>query len=60
VILRMLAQESPDSELQLKRYEGKKFEGQNWNFGRLQGYIGEYRMCGGLLCKKDRGKIEFG
>jgi hypothetical protein len=56
----MLAQESPDSELRLKRYEGKKFEGQNWNFGRLQGYIGEYRMCGGLLCKKDRGKIEFG
>jgi hypothetical protein len=27
-----------------------------WNFGRLQGYIGEYRMCGGLICKKDRAK----
>jgi hypothetical protein len=52
VILRILAQESPDSELRLKRYGRKKFRGQNWNFGSLQVYIGEYRMCGGLLCKK--------
>jgi hypothetical protein len=60
VILRILAQESHDSELRLERYERKKFGEQNWNFGSLQGYIGEYRMCGELLCKKDRGKIEFG
>jgi hypothetical protein len=32
VILRILAQESPDSELQLKRYEEKKFEGQKYEF----------------------------
>jgi hypothetical protein len=59
VILRILAQESPDSELQLERYERKKFRKQNWNFGSLQGYIGEYRICGGLLYKRDTGKIEF-
>jgi hypothetical protein len=60
VILRILTQESPDSELRLERYERKKFRGQNWNFRSLWGHIGEYRMCGGHLCKKDRGKIEFG
>jgi hypothetical protein len=60
VILRILAQESPDSEIRLERYERKKFGEQNWNFGSLQGYIGEYRMCEGLLCKKERGKMEFG
>jgi hypothetical protein len=37
VILRILAQESPDSELRLKRYEGSNFRGWNWNFGRLNG-----------------------
>jgi hypothetical protein len=60
VILRILAQESPGSELRLEKYEQKKFREQNKNFGSLQGYIGEYRMCGGLICKKDRGEIEFG
>jgi hypothetical protein len=49
--MRILAQEPPDSELRLKRYEGKKFRGRNWNFGSLLGYIGKYTMCRGLLCK---------
>jgi hypothetical protein len=30
-----LAEESPDSELQLKIYEGLKLHGLNWNFGSL-------------------------
>jgi hypothetical protein len=62
VILRNLNQESPDLELRLKIYEGLKFGGQNWNFGKSQGYICEYtellvdwnvnlgKMLG-LLCK---------
>jgi hypothetical protein len=62
VILRILTQESPDLELWLKRYEGSKFRGQNWNFGKAQRYICEYTElmvdCNvilgkmeGLLCK---------
>jgi hypothetical protein len=52
VILRILAQESPDLELRLKRYEGKKLGGQIWKFGKVLGYIWKYRVCGGLLYKK--------
>jgi hypothetical protein len=37
VILRILVQESHDSQLRLKRYEGKKFRGQNWKFGKFRG-----------------------
>jgi hypothetical protein len=37
VILRILAQESPESELRLKRNGGLKFGGQNWNFDKLRG-----------------------
>jgi hypothetical protein len=39
VILKILAQESPDSELQLKRYEGLKFQGPKLEFGKLWGLI---------------------
>jgi hypothetical protein len=35
VILRILAQELPDSKLQLKRYERRKFWGLNLEFGRF-------------------------
>jgi hypothetical protein len=52
VILRILAQESTDSELRLKRYKGLKFEGQTWNFGKIHGNIWEYSIFGGLICKK--------
>jgi hypothetical protein len=51
VILRILVQESPDSKLRLKRYEGLKFQGQNWNIGSL-GFIWKYRMLEDLMCKK--------
>jgi hypothetical protein len=35
MILRILAQESPDSELRLKRYRRKKFGGLKLEFGKL-------------------------
>jgi hypothetical protein len=35
MILRILAQESPDSKLRLKRYGRKKFEGLKLKFGKL-------------------------
>jgi hypothetical protein len=34
--MRILAQESPDSELRFKRYEGLKFRVQNRYFGKIQ------------------------
>jgi hypothetical protein len=43
----------------LKRYEGKKFGGRNWNFGKHVGYIWNYRMLEGLLCKKIGIQLEF-
>jgi hypothetical protein len=65
--MRILTQELPDLELRLKRYEGLKFRGQNqyfkkiqgynWKFGKLWRLICEYRMCGGLLCKKIGARI---
>jgi hypothetical protein len=39
VILRILAQESPDSKLQLKRYGRKKLWRPNLDFGRLYGLL---------------------
>jgi hypothetical protein len=35
VILRILAQESPNSELRLERREVLKLSGLNWNFGKV-------------------------
>jgi hypothetical protein len=39
VILRILAQESSGSELQLKRSEGLLFQGLKYEFGKLWGLI---------------------
>jgi hypothetical protein len=57
VITRILAQESPNSELQLKRYGQKNFGGQNWKSGNIQGYIWKYKMLEGLLYKKIGAKM---
>jgi hypothetical protein len=57
VITRILAQESPNSELQLKRYGRKNFGGQNWKYGNIQGYIWKYKMLEGLLYKKIGAKM---
>jgi hypothetical protein len=45
MILRILGQESPDSELQLKRYEILKFRGLYMN---LEGSMGFFRKLPGL------------
>jgi hypothetical protein len=37
VILRILAQESPDSELRVKRYDSLKFQGPICDFGKWLG-----------------------
>jgi hypothetical protein len=60
VILRILAQESPNSEaqespnseVQLKRYGEKNFGERNMNLERFWGHILKYRIFGGLMCKK--------
>jgi hypothetical protein len=39
MILRTLAQESPNLELRLKRYGRKKFGGLKLEFGKLYGFI---------------------
>jgi hypothetical protein len=39
VILRILAQESPDSEFRLKRYGRKKFWGLNMNLEGVGAYL---------------------
>jgi hypothetical protein len=57
MILRIFVQESPDSELRLKRYEGKKFRGRNWNFGELLQYISKHGMLEGLMCKVSGNRI---
>jgi hypothetical protein len=46
VILKILAQESPDSELRLKRYEGKKFWGLNMNLEVSGAYFKNGRGSG--------------
>jgi hypothetical protein len=52
VILIILAQESPDSELRLKRYGEKNFRGKIVTLEWFRGLICEYRMFGELLCTK--------
>jgi hypothetical protein len=49
--MRNLAQELLDLELWFRRYEGLKFRRLEYDFGKLAGYICEYRICGGLLWK---------
>jgi hypothetical protein len=47
-----LAQESPDLELQLKRYEELKFGGQNWNLERFRGIFGNVECWEGTGVKR--------
>jgi hypothetical protein len=47
VILRILAQEYPNSELWLKRYERMQFWGLNWNFGIFYEFI--WNIAGALV-----------
>jgi hypothetical protein len=54
--MRILAQESPDSELLFKRYEGKKFGGLKYEFRRLWGLI--WKVAGALVnwgCNLEKG-----
>jgi hypothetical protein len=67
--MRILAQESPGSELRLKRYGGRKFGGLKYEFRKLWGFI--CKILGALvksICKlkkmeglnyKTGGLIEF-
>jgi hypothetical protein len=47
VILRILVQESPDSELRWKRYEGLKFGGLKYEFGKVQELL--WKIAGALV-----------
>jgi hypothetical protein len=47
VILKILAQKSPDSKLRLKRYADLKFRGQKYEFGSMWGLI--WKMAGALV-----------
>jgi hypothetical protein len=50
VILRILAQESPKSELRLRRYDEKKLYGPIWNFQKVaRAIFGNISKTRGLL-----------
>jgi hypothetical protein len=52
MIQRILAQESPDSELRLKMIWKKEVHRQKFEFWKVQGHIWKYIMYGRLKCKK--------
>jgi hypothetical protein len=52
VILRILALESPNSELRLKIYGRKKFIGQKLEFGKLQGIFVKIQCLEGIGVKR--------